>query len=519
MKLAKSSMISEIDRFAKDVLGIPTRDLIARSGEAVARAVRELTPASGKVIIFIGKGNNGADGLAAACVLSSEFSVIVFDVFGEGQRGEDGKYFLDRFVENGGDFRALSLTEDVINEIKSSSTVVDAVFGTGFRGDIPDIARRLSIVVSETVGVNKIAIDVPLGVNADDGSVDLCAAVANATVELSFVKPGIVSYPARAFVGRIIHDDLDLPYEKLTEHFDFRYNYVDEAEATALLPEREENSSKGSFGKLLLITGSARYRGAAALSLEAALRGGAGYVTYLGEESLCNSLSSRFPEAIYKVKKPAGTLSAEDVESIKALSEKSDVTLIGSGSENTEELASITKALLSLESGTLVLDADAINALSEDKDEGLLAIKNSKRRVVLTPHPLEFARISGMDVATVQRNRMSAAVKFAAENRCILVLKGAGTIVTDGSEVYINSSGSSALAKAGSGDVLAGLLASLTASVRDPLKAAVLAVYFHGAAADRARDKLSSYGVTPSDLPIVVASVISECEKKKRAEL
>ena len=120
-----------------------------------------------------------------------------------------------------------------------------------------------------------------------------------------------------------------------------------------------------------------------------------------------------------------------------------------------------------------------------------------------------------MDVAAVQRNRISSSVKFAAENKCILVLKGAGTIVTDGQEVYINSSGSSALAKAGSGDVLAGLLSSLTASVKCPLSSAVLAVYFHGAAADTASDKLSSYGVTPSDLPLTVAKVIAECEKKR----
>ena len=111
---------------------------------------------------------------------------------------------------------------------------------------------------------------------------------------------------------------------------------------------------------------------------------------------------------------------------------------------------------------------------------------------------------------------MSAAVKFAAENKCILVLKGAGTIVTDGNEVYINSSGSSALAKAGSGDVLAGLIASLCASTREPLKASALAVYFHGSAADRASDKLSSYGVTPSDLSRSIAEVMGECEKNKK---
>lgn len=515
MKLAKSSLISEIDLYARDVLGIPTRQLIERSGKAVARVVKEMTPRGETVIFFAGKGNNGADGYAAACELLEDYSVLVFDVFGEGQKSSDGKYFLEKYLSLGGEIRPLVLDRETKEIINTSGTVVDAIFGTGFRGEIPELVRELSIVVSETVGVNKIAIDVPVGVNADDGSVDICTAEATATVELSFIKPGIVSYPARSFVGRIIHDDIGLPYDDIIKKFPFKYNYIDSSLAARLLPEREENSSKGSFGKLLVVTGSERYRGAAALSLEAALRGGAGYVTYLGIKELCDSLSARFPEAIYKEMSTEKDIDGAEIESIVSTSSASDVTLIGSGSGNTEKTAEITHALLASDGGTLVLDADAINALSSCGADGVLAIKNSKRRVILTPHPLEFARLSGMDVATVQRNRISSAVKFAAENKCILVLKGAGTIVTDGSEVYINSSGSSALAKAGSGDVLAGLLSSLTASVKDPLVAAILAVYFHGAAADKASDKLSSYGVTPSDLPVTVAQVIAECEKKR----
>lgn len=514
MKLAKSCLIAEIDAYARDVLGIPTVQLIERSGKAVARVVREMTPKGESVIIFAGKGNNGADGYAAACELLSDYSVLVFDVFGEGQKSEDGKFFLEKYLSLGGELRPLILDDRTKALIKSSATVVDAIFGTGFRGEIPEVVRKLSVVVSETVGVNKIAVDVPVGVNADDGSVDICTAEASATVELSFIKPGIVSYPARSFVGRIIHDDIGLPYNDIINKFPFKYNYIDASLAERFLPKREENSSKGSFGKLLLITGSERYRGAAALSLEAALRGGAGYVTYLGIKDLCDSLSARFPEAIYKEINKENNLS-EQISDAVSLSSQSDVTLVGSGSGNTSELFELTMALLSSEGGTLVLDADAINALSEKRAQGLSAIKNAKRQVVLTPHPLEFARLSGMDVATVQRNRISSSVKFAAENKCILVLKGAGTIVTDGQEVYINSSGSSALAKAGSGDVLAGLLASLTASVKAPLTAAVLAVYFHGAAADTASDKLSSYGVTPSDLPRAVAQVMAECEKKR----
>ena len=486
MKLAKSSLIAEIDNFAQSELGIDITDLIERSGLAVSRVVREYTPRGERVILLCGKGYNGADGYAAAINLLGDYDITVYDVFGEGQREEGGRHFLEKFVSLGGDLRTLDSPEDLRADLAVSKTVVDAIFGTGFRGDIPKKIRDIAIVLSETVGVNKIAVDVPIGVNADDGSVDICAAAVSATVELCFIKPGIVSYPARAFVGRIILDDLALPQDKLLSVFNFRYNYVDEALATSLLPKRESNSSKGSFGKLLLITGSERYRGAAHLSLEAALRGGAGYVTYFGVESLVNSLSA-----------------------------KSDVTLIGSGSESTPALIELTRALITSGGGTLILDADAINCLCKDREENVTLIRESKRNIILTPHPLEFARISGTDVASVQRNRISASVKFAKENRCTVVLKGAGTIITDGDTVYINSSGSSALAKAGSGDVLAGFIASLSSGIKDPITAAVLAVFFHGMAADRASDRLSSYGVTPSDLPLRIAEVVGEIEKKR----
>lgn len=515
MKLAKSSLIKEIDKFAQSELGIDITDLIERSGLAVSRVVRDYTREGGRVIFLCGKGYNGADGYAAAINLLGEYDITVYDVFGEGQREEGGKHFLEKFVSLGGDLRTLECPEDLRGELAKSKTVVDAIFGTGFRGEIPQKIRDVAIVLSETVGVNKIAVDVPIGVNADDGSVDICAAAVSATVELSFIKPGIVSYPARAFVGKIILDDLSLPQDTLLDTFKFRYNYLDEALATEMLPKREENSNKGSFGKLLLITGSERYRGAAHLSLEAALRGGAGYVTYLGIEPLVNSLSSKFPEAIYKVKKPDLALTAEDIEKITEESRAFDVTLIGSGSESTPALIDLTRALIRTEGGTLILDADAINCLCKDREENVTLIRESKRKIILTPHPLEFARISGTDVASVQRNRISASVKFAKENRCTVVLKGAGTIITDGDNVYINSSGSSALAKAGSGDVLAGFIASLACSVKDTLCAAALGVFFHGAASDRASDRLSSYGVTPSDLPLHVAEVIGEIEKKR----
>ncbi len=506
MELALSSQIKEIDSYSERVLGIPIATLIARAGHAVAEAVRERVARGSSVVVFSGKGNNGADGYATAIELLSDYEVTVFDVFGEGQRGNDGRYFYGEFLRLGGKIRELTFSEDDTAIIKKAKCVIDAVFGTGFHGTVPDTVRRISQIVSELVGVEKIAVDVPIGVNADDGSVDLSSVLAmSATVTLSFAKPGLLSYPARGYTGKLILSDIDLPRDELIANFDFKNHLIDASLASSLLPKRADNSSKGSFGKLLLITGSRRYQGAAYLSLEAALRGGVGYVTYLGDEALSAQLIKSYPEVIYEPLSGLDCISKEGAARLLCDSGKYSAVLIGSGSSHSESTYLLTRQLLSSEGGPLILDADALNSLSDNIEEAEMLIKNSPRKVIITPHPLEFARISGSDVSEVQLSRIASAKTYAKRTGAIVVLKGAATVVTDGDSVYINSSGSSALAKAGSGDVLAGFLASLVASGSSPLNAAVLAVYYHGLAADALARKYSSLGVTPSDLPRAIA--------------
>ena len=521
MKLARSELITEIDSYAQNVLGISLLTLMERSGEAVASVVRHRVKEGGRVVIFAGKGNNGGDGYATAIKLMVDYEVKVVDVFGAGQRTDEGKHFLEEYKRLGGTIEPLTLTEEKKTEIRSAACIVDAIFGTGFRGEIPEFIKELSIVISESLGAEKIAIDVPIGVDADDGSVEPCVFSATATVELCFIKPGIVSYPARSYVGEIIFDDLGLPRQVIREHFKdrLRYALADSKWAVETLPRREENSNKGTFGKLLLITGSSRYRGAARLSLSAALRGGVGLVTYLGEKTLTEELSSEYPEAIYKSMPMGDELDDDAIDEIAELSTKHTSTLIGSGSDNTDGLSRLTKKLLMTEGGTLILDADAINALSENSAEGRATIKSAKRPVILTPHPLEFARLSGLNVAYVQLNRMEVAIDFAKEHKCTLVLKGAGTLVTDGDFVYVNKSGSSALAKAGSGDVLAGLVGAFSAFIKSTNESAALAAFFHGKAADALAKELSTFGVTPSDLPLAIAKQISIIEERQRNKL
>ena len=512
MKLALSYKIPEIDAFAAEKLGLSHRELMRRSGEAVAKAVIERAPKGKKIILLAGKGNNGGDGYAAALGLAKEYEIKIYDMFSAGQKSEEGKYFLEEVKQAGIEVIPYSDFEPLCRDIDECGCIVDAIFGTGFLGDMPEFLRPIAVFIREKVAIQKVAIDVPLGVNPDDGSISEFVINATATVCLGFIKPGIISYPARSYVGDIVYSDIGLPMDKIEEAFSFNYSMIDGGWVSKNLPKRESNSHKGSFGKLLLITGSERYRGAAHLSAEAALRGGVSLVSFVGCDALVSELAGKYPEIIYH-RKNIATATDGDISEIVELSKKHTATLIGSGSDNTAGLLSLTLALLEAEGGPLVLDADALNALSTIGADGIRALKNAKREVIITPHPLEFARISMTAVDSVQLHRMAAALKFSAENKLTLVLKGAGTIITDGNKTFINTTGSSALAKAGSGDVLAGLIGAIVAQAPgEPLNSSAASVYLHAVAGQTLAGEFSSYGVTPSDLPKEIARTVSMLE-------
>lgn len=292
---------------------------------------------------------------------------------------------------------------------------------------------------------------------------------------------------------------------------DYKYTSLEWARAT--LPKRKRDANKGTYGRLFAYVGSDTYMGAAHLALESALRGGVGYVEAGVSGELKNTLLLKFPEIIYKDFASADKLSVLDMQSLVAEQRRSTATLVGCGSSKSNALFEIIAMLLSEDGGALVLDADAINSMADNRERAFELLKNAKRRVVLTPHPLEFSRLSGLDIAYINENREKSAKEFAKENKCVVLLKGNGTVITDGDTVYVNTTGSSALAKAGSGDTLAGLVAAVLATTVLPsLEAVALCAYVHGMAGDRLATELSEYGVTPSDLPREMAKVLSEIE-------
>ena len=494
MLLATSALIKQIDQYAENVLNISTLTLMKRAGEAVARAARGMTSENDHIIILAGKGNNGGDGYASAELLCSDRKVVVLDVFAVGQRSGAGKHFLERCKSAGIEIRegAESLSE----LLPSAALVIDAIFGTGYSGELSPELRGVSELVNNS-GRLVLAVDLPLGIISDTAEVMDGALKADATVALTLLKPAHLSYPAKEYVGAVSLCTLEL--DDHLDSFEFEFFSTDDDTFKSAVKKRLPTANKGSFGKTLHITGSEKYRGAAHLALEAALRSGVGIVCHSGGGELAAELRLKFPEAIYVDK----LLPSDGGDPVFSAIGRYSSVLLGSGSSVSEELCLLAEGIISSEGAPVVIDADGINSIAKYSSPEIFL--RAKRKIILTPHPLEFSRLSGLSVEFINEHRLSSAISFAQKYGVILLLKGGATVITDGNVTYVNTSGSSALAKGGSGDVLAGLISSLVAFCDDPLSATAAGAYVHGKAGDTLSAELSDYGVTPSDLPAEIA--------------
>ena len=496
MNIYTSENIRDIDSYAEKVLNIPTERLMERAGRAIADEAVKLCSSGSEVLILAGKGNNGGDGYAAAVCLMDKYNVKICDIFSLGQSSDAGKHFLNTYLGKGG---VLVDPSSLSGHIAEADLIIDAVFGVGFRGDIPEWLLSVAKEVNRSTA-RVLAVDMPLGVYSDTAETASVPIRADVTVALTGLKPCHLSYPSAEVVGRIATDRLGLDEHLSSVPTEIKYRTVDAHLAAELLPKRAKTSNKGSFGRSLHFTGSSEYPGAAHLSLEGALRTGVGYVCHVGRKELNIELRGKFPEALY--------VDTDDIiDPVSRISSYSSV-LVGCGSGVSEETYLLCKSLIQSEGGALVLDADAINSITKFSSPDILL--SSGRKLILTPHPLELSRLFGITPRQINSSRISVAEEIAKKYGIILLLKGAGTVITDGERTFINSTGSSALAKAGSGDVLSGIISSLVATEGDLLSLVALAAYLHGRAADELSADLSEYGVIPSDLPRRVARIIAD---------
>ncbi len=494
--------------------GLSYTRLMENAGTAAAREIMELFPLQGrKVAVLCGSGNNGGDGYVIARLLAirgARVSLIQTD--GE-PRTEDARYMARLTDESNVQIYRLSAEPYLAAAcVKDAALVVDAVYGIGFHGLLPDALRSLFRLIN-TGNMTVVAVDVPSGLNAETGEYDTDVLRADLTVTFTAAKPAMALPAVQEMLGRLIVASVGIE-ESLVAEYAENIREIDRTAVAACFVPRSANSHKGSFGRLLCICGSFGMAGAAMMAGKAALRCGLGLLDMAVPRSIYPLMAGQLWEAVYAPlpETTAGTLGAGALTTLETLLEGRQAVLIGCGlSQNRETAATMMKLLPRLSVPTVV-DADGLNILAAHIDEW----KTVNAPLVLTPHPGEMARLTGLSIADVQADRVRTARRFAARYGVTLVLKGHRTVIAspDG-QVLINTTGCAGMATGGSGDVLAGMIASFLAQGLSPVCAAMCGVYLHGAAGQQAAKRLSQISMLPTDLIEELPSLFLQFEKQE----
>lgn len=474
--------------------GLDLSTLMDRAGEAVAEELVARVPA-GPVIVLTGPGNNGGDGWVAAQRLHEQGrDVEVYALLPPEQLSAEAAAAADRAWRSGVRWRVPPATPTA-EELGRASAIVDALLGTGsrppLREPLPDWCSAMN-----RSGAIVVSVDLPTGADADSGMADDNAVGADVTVTFTAPKLGLVTHPAADLAGDVIVADIGIPSD-LADVVDAPEVWTD-AEYGSLLPVPASDAHKNDRGRVLVIAGSGRFPGAAVLAARGAMRAGAGYVTLAVPEPVVAIAQSHLLAAPV-VGLPAGRTKAFASTAARAaldLAADYDAVVLGPGLTLADGAVATARALIGSLGRPLVIDADALNALVDAP--GLL--DGRRAATVLTPHPGELARLIGSSSSQVQADRISSSRELSAIHRAV-VLKGAGTVVSAGERSVVLTSGTPALATAGTGDVLAGVIGTLLAQGLQPLEAAALGAHLHARAGEEAGCDLTPVCVTAEDVP------------------
>lgn len=488
MKLVTAKEMKALDVQAQNDYAMPGILLMDNAAQAVAEAVHEaLTALEGeRVVIFCGGGNNGGDGLGAARWLQSYGVSVRAFVVGAALDAVQGDAAMElaMFTKAGGRVEALSTEDDwVLAELAASKAdvLVDALLGTGFHGELEgDVLRACELLNKSEKYI--FAVDIPTGVNADNGAVCEQAVRADHTVTMALVKTGLLLYPGREYCGDIELADISMPVKLVEEYKSDKYRLTDEI-VRELLPLRKANAHKGDAGRVVICAGSPGYTGAAALASDAAVKAGAGLVSLYTPLSSRDVLAIKLTEVMVHglLERMPGILGGGAASDVASSAEAADVLAIGPGLGTSESTQEAVRTILQKITTPVVIDADALTALAGHTE--ILAAMQAQK--VLTPHPGEMARLTGLEIAEIEADRINVAKKYAEQWQAIVVLKGAPTVIgCPNGTVYVNSTGNSSLATGGSGDVLTGIIAGLAAQEISLQEAAICGVYLHGLAAE-----------------------------------
>ena len=472
--------------------GTPGAELMRRAGEGVFRAGAWKAP----VAVVCGTGNNAGDGYVLASLLNQ--AGIACEILLQEERfTSDGRYWFSRCREENIPVRMWA----EIRSLAGYGSVADCIFGTGFHGRVTGEAERMIRLINDS-DAYVVSADINSGLNGDSGMADT-AVHSDLTVSIGSWKPGHFLNMAKDLMKDKINTDIGIPPEG------HGIRLADAEGAAALFPPRKNFSHKGVYGYIALIGGSFRYSGAIRLAAmaNAAMRAGAGVVRLCAPRSLCEKMMPDILEAtLFPLAEDAGDMTFREDEFREAL-KGTRTAAFGMGAGMTPETEKAVSFLLEAYGGTLILDADGLNALAA---LGAERLKNAEGRVILTPHIGEFSRLSGKTADEILHAPVQTAEEFAGEHGVTLLLKGPGTIVTDGRETWIADRGTPGMATAGSGDVLSGILAATAAVHPERLThAAAGAAWINGRAGEIAAERKGEVSMTAGNTIEAIAEAIA----------
>lgn len=477
VRIFSKNEMYNIDQETMEKIGLNNGMLMENAGQAVAREIESRIKKNDKIIVIAGKGNNGGDGVVIARILKERgFSIELWMSHKGGSVAEDAQRALKIYENCGHSYKIYEENEEAFQiSLKKSTVIVDALLGIGTKGKVRGPYRN---IIEEMNEINKIiyAVDIPSGLNADKGEVDV-AIKAHTTFVIQGAKQGAFLFPSANFYGEIKTVDIGIPSSVIEQNSYVKRRWS-KNEVLSSLPHRDISSHKGTYGRALMIAGSENMPGAAVLSSKAASRSGVGLLTIGIIENIKSIIGSHLPEAMYNLHQShQGMLSeVKDYSSLQL-----DAIGIGPGIGRNKETEKIVEEILK-QQVTLVLDADALFHVKPH----LQKVKERRFPTILTPHPGEMASLLDLSIKEVESDRFEKSREFAQTYGIYLVLKGPFTIVTTPSgEQFVNSSGNPALAKGGSGDVLTGMILGSVLQYENVQKALSNAVFIHGAIADQ----------------------------------
>ncbi|MBW2017831.1 MAG: NAD(P)H-hydrate dehydratase [Deltaproteobacteria bacterium] len=519
MKVCSVSEMRDLDRTAIETYGIKDELLMENAGIGLFTVIQQkMEVRNGEFCIFCGLGNNGGDGFVIARKIHSNGGRAKVLILGRRDKFRgSARSNLDILSRLPVEVREITSSESVREDLRHCDAVVDAIFGTGLARPVEGLYREV-IELINTCGKTVFSVDIPSGISGDTGQALGTAVRADCTVTFGLPKYGNMLFPGYEHCGELYVTHISFPpilYE------DDRLKV--EINPIPALPTRKKDGHKGSFGDVLFIAGASGYFGAPYFAALSFLKAGGGYSRLAAPRSITPFIANKGSEIVFvpQEETKAGSLSLENEAALVELAEKMDMVVLGPGLSLAEETRRLAENLARAIPKPLLIDGDGITALCADLD----IIKKREHPTILTPHLGEMSRITGMKIPEVDRNKISILRETAGKLGATIVLKGAHSLVgsPDG-RVFINTSGNSGMATAGSGDVLTGTIAAMFGLGLPVPEAVRTGVFIHGLSGDLAALEKGEDGITAQDildhLPMALKTVregISSPLKKRYA--